>query len=166
MIKATLNEREEFELVEKSKHLFTVDGEEFPLTILTSANGSLLVRYGLKQYNINILDADHEKKLYILKVNGRKHRVKLKNRLDLLLDKMGMDQSSSTVVNQIKAPMPGLILQINCIEGDKIARGDNLMVLEAMKMENVIKSPSEGIVHEIKVKSGEHVEKNQTLIRL
>lgn len=166
MIKATLNEREEFELVEKSNNLFTVNGEEFPLTIMTSANGSLLIRNGLKQYNIDIIEADHEEKLYILKVNGHKHRIKLKNLLDLLLDKMGMDQSASAVINQIKAPMPGLILQINCNDGDKIAKGDNLMVLEAMKMENVIKSPSDGIVLKIIVKTGERVEKNQTLIQL
>ena len=62
-------------------------------------------------------------------------------------------------------PMPGMVLNVLVKEGDAVKKGDELLVLEAMKMENNIKAPGDGIVSEISVKSGDKVEKNQILIR-
>ncbi|MEM1136359.1 MAG: acetyl-CoA carboxylase biotin carboxyl carrier protein subunit [Bacteroidota bacterium] len=84
--------------------------------------------------------------------------------MDLLLEKMGINHTSTNTVKDIKAPMPGKILEIICNEGDEIKKGDKVMILEAMKMENVLKSPGEGIVKSIKVKTGDNVEKNHILI--
>jgi len=60
--------------------------------------------------------------------------------------------------------MPGLVRQVYVKEGDLITKGDSLIILEAMKMENVLKSPLDGIVSELFVKPGESVEKNQILL--
>jgi biotin carboxyl carrier protein len=67
-------------------------------------------------------------------------------------------------VNHIKAPMPGLIIDLRVKEGDVVKQNDPLIILEAMKMENVIKSPGDGTVKAVKVQKGNSVEKNQVLI--
>ena len=60
--------------------------------------------------------------------------------------------------------MPGLVRNVNINVGDLIKKGDSLIILEAMKMENVLKSPIDGIISELGVKPGESVEKNQILL--
>ena len=62
--------------------------------------------------------------------------------------------------------MPGLVLKLMAKEGDEIKTGDSLLILEAMKMENVIKSRGEGKIKHIRVKERDAVEKNQVLIEL
>ncbi len=75
-----------------------------------------------------------------------------------------MDSLNSSKVNEVKAPMPGLVLDIRVSEGDEVKKGDPILVLEAMKMENIIKSPTDGVIKKINVKKGLAVEKNQVLI--
>ena len=70
-----------------------------------------------------------------------------------------MDTFSSKKESEIKAPMPGRVLDVVVQEGDRISKGDNVVVLEAMKMENVIKSPTDGIVKNVCVIKEEAVEK-------
>jgi biotin carboxyl carrier protein len=67
-------------------------------------------------------------------------------------------------VNEIKAPMPGLILEINVAEGAEVKENDALLILEAMKMENVLNSPRDGVIKSISVAQGETVDKNALLI--
>ena len=64
----------------------------------------------------------------------------------------------------LKAPMPGLIVSIPVSEGDTITKGQVLLILESMKMQNELKSPKDGIIHRIKIKPGEKVEQKQTLL--
>ena len=75
-----------------------------------------------------------------------------------------MDTTQSNVVKEIKAPMPGSILNILVEAGQEVKAGDQLLILEAMKMENVIKSPGDGVVAKIHVDEKQSVEKNQVLI--
>ncbi len=84
--------------------------------------------------------------------------------MDFLLQSMGLDTLNSKKINEIKAPMPGLVLDIKVSEGSVVKKGDVLLVLEAMKMENNLKSPADGIVKKIVAKKGTAVEKNQLLI--
>lgn len=123
-----------------------------------------LIRNG-RSYRLEVVRAQHEEKKFILKINGQKQEVQLLDRYDLLLEKLGMTELASKKINQVKAPMPGLILEIKVTEGSDVKKGDPIMILEAMKMENVLKSPGEGTVKAIKVKKGESVEKNQVLIQ-
>jgi biotin carboxyl carrier protein len=81
-----------------------------------------------------------------------------------LLEKMGISAANAGKVNNIKAPMPGLIITLKVAVGDTVKAGDQLLILEAMKMENILKSPGDGVVKKIKVKKGDSVEKNQVLI--
>jgi biotin carboxyl carrier protein len=67
-------------------------------------------------------------------------------------------------VSDLKAPMPGLVLQILVEPGQEIKKGDKILILEAMKMENAIKAPADAIVAQIHINPGTAVDKNQLLI--
>lgn len=115
-------------------------------------------------YRAELVSIDHVLNKVALKLNGKQVEVELKDKLSLMLERLGIDVTASAKLNEVKAPMPGLILEIQISEGDQVAKGDAIMILEAMKMENVLKSPGEGIVKAIKVKKGDSVEKNQVLV--
>jgi biotin carboxyl carrier protein len=121
--------------------------------------------YKDKSYRLEIVELDLSAKTVILKLNGRKAELKIKDRFDEVLEKLGISESAASKINELKAPMPGLILEIKVKEGDIIKAGDTLLILEAMKMENVLKSPGEATVKSIKIKKGDSVEKNQILIQ-
>jgi biotin carboxyl carrier protein len=117
-----------------------------------------------RSYRAEILPADSSGKSLTIKVNGRHYPVVLKDKFDILLEKMGMNSNAGAKVNHVRAPMPGLIIQLKVKDGDHVKAGDTLLILEAMKMENIIKAPGDAIVRSVKVTMGEGVEKNQVLI--
>ena len=81
-----------------------------------------------------------------------------------MLHSLGMDNLASKKVADLKAPMPGLVLEIAVKVGQEVAKGDTLLILEAMKMENVIKSPTDGVIKSIAVNKADTVEKNQLIL--
>ena len=85
------------------------------------------------------MKADRESKTFTFKINGRIRTVTLKNKFDLLLEKMGMNSAGGNKLNVIKAPMPGLIVDLKIQVGDNVKKGDAVLILEAMKMENILK---------------------------
>ena len=121
---------------------------------------------GNKSYVVEFLHMDTQKKLATLKVNGVKHHVCIEDPYDQLVKKMGLSATVAHKVDEIKAPMPGLVLDIMVKAGQTIKEGDPLLILEAMKMENVLKSPGEGVVEAIKVEKGAAVDKGAVLIKL
>jgi biotin carboxyl carrier protein len=117
-------------------------------------------------YNAEITDADFNKKNYQVKVNNNTYNVHLMSDLDVLIKEMGFEVGAAKRVNDVKAPMPGLILDIIVKEGQEVKEDDAIIILEAMKMENVITAPRDAIIKSISVKKGNAVEKNQLLIEL
>ncbi len=79
-------------------------------------------------------------------MNGTIHSVQLKDKTDILLEKMGMGSAASNKLNDLKAPMPGLIYDLKVAVGDEVQKGDVLLILVAMKMENAIKATGNGKV--------------------
>ncbi|MCG8319226.1 MAG: acetyl-CoA carboxylase biotin carboxyl carrier protein subunit [Cytophagales bacterium] len=118
-----------------------------------------------QSYTAEVVHIDSESKQVSLKINGHKFQLKVKDRFDLLLERLGMSKNSSRQLQEIRAPMPGLILNINIEEGQEVKKGEAIMILEAMKMENIIKSPGEGVVKKINVGIGESVDKNSLLVQ-
>jgi biotin carboxyl carrier protein len=118
----------------------------------------------LKSYNAEVVSFDKEAKRAEIKVNGTIYNVTAKDQYDLLLDKLGMSNLNNAKVSEVKAPMPGMVLKVFVKEGAEVKKGENLFVLEAMKMENIIKSPADVSVKTIKIKPGDKVEKGQVLI--
>jgi biotin carboxyl carrier protein len=99
-------------------------------------------------------------------VNNDNYTVALRDQYDELLHALGMDEMNTHKVNDLKAPMPGLVTNINVVEGQEVDKGDVLVTLEAMKMENTLKCTAKAVVKKIAVKKGSAVEKNQILIYL
>ncbi|MDT0648041.1 biotin/lipoyl-containing protein [Zunongwangia sp. F260] len=123
----------------------------------------------LKEHKSNkaeVLCADFNKKRYTVRINSNIYEVDIANELDLLIEEMGLSLGSAQAVNDIKAPMPGLILDVMAKEGDEVKAGDYLLVLEAMKMENTLSAPGDGIIKSVHVEKGQTVDKNQLLIEL
>ena len=142
----------------------TVNGEDVSLDISNISGNSWHLIKDDQSYNVQIVKADIENKSFVIWVNGKEYDVKAKDDFDLLLDKMGLADLTAAKVNEIKAPMPGLVLKVIAKVGQEIAKDDPVIILEAMKMENVLKSPTDGVVKEIGVEQGEAVEKNTVLI--
>lgn len=117
-----------------------------------------------KAYTAEIVSSDFVNKTYNVKVNGNLHTVLIENSLDLLIKEMGFLVGGSKQINEIKAPMPGLILEMSVSVGQEVQENDCLLILEAMKMENSFLSPRAGIIKSISAKKGDAVEKGQLLI--
>lgn len=117
-----------------------------------------------KPYKAEIISADFISKKYTIKVNNTTYEVTISDALDELIISMGIERGKTKVINAIKAPMPGLILEINVSVGQEVKENDPLLILEAMKMENSFLSPRDGVIKSIAVEKGNAVNKGQLLI--
>lgn len=143
---------------------FLVNGKAIQWDVSTIGPGYFHVLVDRRSFTAEIIEADASRKSIVIKVNGRTYPVVLKDKFDLLLEKMGMNTNASAKVSSVRAPMPGLIIDLKVRDGDAVKSGDTLLILEAMKMENIIKAPADATVKSVKVSMGEGVEKNQVLI--
>ena len=148
-----------------SKVSGTLNGKAVEADILNTGNQEYHLLLNNRSYNILVVKADAAEKKLVVKVNGKKYTLDVKDKYDELLHNLGLDNIATKKINDIKAPMPGLVLNILVSEGQQVKKGDSLLVLEAMKMENVLKSPTDGVIKKIVAIKGNAVEKNQLLIQ-
>ena len=166
MYKAKVNGKE-FEIKPgKSSDVYLINGEEIKLDLLKLKEGSFHVIQNYHSYNIEVLQINSEEKKMELRVNNNNYTVHLKDQYDELLHRLGLDEMTSRKINDMKAPMPGLVIAVNVTEGQTIKKGEVLITLEAMKMENALKADADAIVKKVAVKKGSTVDKNQVLIYL
>lgn len=118
-----------------------------------------------KSYEVELVKHMPEDKKLVVKVNNTSYTLDIKDKYDDLLHSLGLDSLATKKVNDVKAPMPGMVLNILVSEGQEVKKGDALIVLEAMKMENILKSPADGVIKKIAINKGVAVEKNQLLIQ-
>jgi biotin carboxyl carrier protein len=150
--------------IEPLEEGFTINEEQLICDVIQVEPGYFHIISDKKSYTAEVVKADVAAKTFTIKINGRVYPLVIKDRFDLLLEKMGINGSTAGKVNNIKAPMPGLIIDLKVKAGDSVKVGEPILILEAMKMENIIKSPGEGVVKSVKIKKGDSVEKNQVLI--
>jgi biotin carboxyl carrier protein len=103
---------------------------------------------------------------YQVLVNGTVFEVLVESERARLLKKLNVQSTSGHIKTEIRAPMPALVTKVEVEIGQEVKPGHGLLILEAMKMENEIKSHSAGVVREIYVQKGKAVEKNELLILL
>ncbi len=142
-----------------------VNGQEFKADIIKVRDGVYHLLKDNVSYNLEVVKYIVEEKKLLVKINNTPYTLDIKDKYDDLLHSLGLDNLASKKVNDIKAPMPGMVLNILVTEGQEVKKGDGLIVLEAMKMENILKSPTDGIIKKIAISKGVAVEKNQLLIQ-
>ncbi|MEO9533494.1 MAG: acetyl-CoA carboxylase biotin carboxyl carrier protein subunit [Crocinitomicaceae bacterium] len=121
---------------------------------------------GNKTEIIEVLAIDFDLKTMQIRHDHYIHDIIFKNNLDLVLDSMGIKRAAENLNLDVKAPMPGKVIDVNVKEGDAILKGDAILILEAMKMENVLKAENDCTIKKILVGASESVEKNQILVEL
>lgn len=165
MYKVKVNDQLNFQ-IDSTGEQFLVNGSAVELDVqaLTRPNSSSVI-YQNKSYNVEVVEMNSLEKTAIVKINGNSYTVQVEDQFDLLLKQLGMDTAAGTKIREIKAPMPGLVLKIMVAEGAEVKKGDSLLVLEAMKMENILKSSTDGMVKKIYVAKGDKIEKNTVLLQ-
>lgn len=150
--------------VEPGREGHQLDGSLLDWDLQPIRPGHYHLLYNNSSYRVEVLNIDADEKIVSLLINDVRYDFEVKDRFDALLEQMGMSAMASSKVSEIKAPMPGLVLDILVEPGTEVAKGDPLVVLEAMKMENILKSPAEGVVKAIRVEKGTAVEKNEVIL--
>ena len=152
-------------LIEKSEGVITINGNVLNWDLHWISPTKVHFLHENKSLEAELISFEPESKTLQIRFGNQVSTVILKDRHDQLLEKLGMNLLASTTLKEIKAPMPGLILDLKVKPGDEVKKGDIVLILEAMKMENIIKSPGDGLVKSVKVKLKDSVEKNQILIQ-
>jgi biotin carboxyl carrier protein len=164
MYKALINNKE-FK-VEINGDKKTVDGKDFIADVVELKKGKFHILRNDKSYSAEVVDVNRDDRTVTVKINHTEYLVSVKDQYADLLQQLGMDKVASAHKADIKAPMPGLVLSVMVEQGQKVSKGDAIIVLEAMKMENILKAPADGEVKKIIVKKGDKVEKNQVMIEI
>jgi biotin carboxyl carrier protein len=113
-----------------------------------------------------LVEADRTSKKQTIEIEGENYFVEIKDELDQVLDQMGFDKAGGKHIKEIKAPMPGLVLEIAVTEGQEVKEGDKILILVAMKMENSIMIHADARIKRIAVNVDQAVEKGQVLVEL
>ena len=132
--------------------------------IVMVKKGQFHIIYNNLSYVADVVSHDQKTKTFEIQINNNVYRVLIKDRFDDLLLGLGISLTAREKENDVKAPMPGRVVEVFVKEGQVVKKGDSLIVLEAMKMENIIKSSRDGVLKNIAVVSGESVEKNTVLL--
>ncbi|RMG25991.1 MAG: acetyl-CoA carboxylase biotin carboxyl carrier protein subunit [Bacteroidetes bacterium] len=162
MIQASVDDYS-FELVYKDD-AYILNGQTIRPDIRRINDKLWHIIYENHSYNVFVHRVDTASKTAEISINGKRATVSVKSRMQQLLEELGLNFQREEKLDDLRAPMPGLIHSIQVKEGEHVKKGAPLLILEAMKMENVIKSPGEGVVARIHVKEKDSVEKNELLI--
>ncbi len=119
-----------------------------------------------KTYGVRILPNPESEKMFSVEVDGEIFSVDIKDAFDVKLDQMGFKTVSARLIKEVKAPMPGLVLEVVVQPGQEVVEGDKLLILSAMKMENSILIHTAATIKKVCVAPGEAVDKGQVLIEL
>ena len=135
------------------------------VSFIPQSENTLLIQTKNQTIQVRCIGIDKTNKTVTLLYNNQKYSAKITEPMDELLKSMGLENALVQKISEVKAPMPGLVLDVLVSPGDTVEVGQKILVLEAMKMENAIKSPTAGVVASINVSRGQAVDKNYILIR-
>ena len=150
----------EIEEIGKSLYRIAVDGSEF----LVDGKKTGIANYSLIVDNRSFeVDVDTTEDEYRVLVDGRSYHIVLVDERQL---RLGGLQSGIELEGrqEVSVPMPGKVIAVLVAEGDKVERGQGLVIVEAMKMENEVRCPTNGEVREVKVKAGDALEVGAVLV--
>ena len=131
-----------------------------------AGSGYFIVKDNNSTYHIQLMDFNFFSGHCTIKIDGELKEIKILRDIDIRIEKMGLNASHSKKQKNIVSPMPGLVTNIKVTPGDHVEKGTPLIILEAMKMENVISAPHDAVVKSIHVKTGQAVERGFPLVEL
>ncbi len=152
----------------------TVNGFDFEITrekaeaidLVTESPGNFHLIQEHRSVKAKLVEADRTGKNQTIEIDGENYAVAIRDELDQVLDQMGFDTAGGKHIKEIKAPMPGLVLEIAVAEGQSVLEGDKILILVAMKMENSIMIHADATIKRIAVTVGQAVDKGQLLVEL
>jgi biotin carboxyl carrier protein len=150
----------EIEETGKSVYRISVDGHEFVVDGKKTGRTNYSLIVDNRSFEIEVDNTGDE---YRVLVDGRSYHIHL---VDERRVRVGGNQAGAQMQGRqnVSVPMPGKVIAILVAEGDQVEKGQGLIIVEAMKMENEVHSPIAGEVKEIKVKTGETVEGGAVLL--
>lgn len=163
MYKLNVNGKYAFE-VDRTGQELKINGGVINADIRQISSSQWHIINNMASYNVEVISFNRVEKTAEIKVGNNIYTITAKDQFDILLDQLGLSNLNAAKVSDIKAPMPGMVLKVFVNEGTEIKKGDNLFILEAMKMENIIKAPADATVKTVKIKPGDKVEKGQVLL--
>ena len=134
------------------------------LDVIATEDGRYHLLWEGKSIHFEVLSLDLEAKRMVIRAEGQQFQLEVSDALQLMIERLGLQRHRSNALEQLRAPMPGLVLKLLVNPGDTIQPGDPVVILEAMKMENVIKSTGHGTVDQLLVREGQPVEKEAVLM--
>lgn len=152
-------------LANEFEFLFTQDDINKADVISAGDNCFHIICNG-RSVNVKLIEWDEAAKHLTMEVEGETYHLTIRDELDQTLDTMGFNNVSARQVREIRAPMPGLVLEVSVSEGQEVMEGDRILILEAMKMENSICIHASAKISKILVARGQPVDKNQVLVEL
>jgi biotin carboxyl carrier protein len=160
------DERHTVTILEDGK--IDVDGRTYSFSFNSLGPNSHFLLLNNRPFRVSMSEEDYTVgyKPFEIKVNNTPYEGKIEDYRSLLKRSMLTERSASSTGQKVTAPMPGKVVRIEVAEGDTIKAGTGLIVLEAMKMENEIKSGASGSVTKIHVSVGKAVEKGEILISI
>ncbi len=164
MHKISINGQEE-QAISLEKGQVLIDGVSIFADAQSIGDGRWSIIIHNAVVEIDFISHNAESRELKLSVNGKETSIIYKTPADILTASLGFKRAGADSHSKVQAPMPGLIKNVFIEVGQTVAKGDNLLVLEAMKMENMIKSPADGTIGAIRVQPGDKVEKNTLLIQ-
>lgn len=135
-----------------------------PLDIIQQSEHEFHVVQDQASMRVEVVDVNRLTKEVRLLIDEVPYTVQLKDQVDVQVEQMGLTMTGSSAASDAMAPMPGLVVSVSVAAGDQVSPGDPLLILEAMKMENVIKAETEATIQSVEVAAGDKVEKGQLLI--
>jgi biotin carboxyl carrier protein len=142
---------------------YSLEAQETQLAIRLSDTIFHVLHEG-KSIEVELVQIVQEEQRMQVKINGKLASFTIQSKTDLLLEKMGMQVKGNQLQKELKAPMPGLVVDVLVQEGEEVTKGQPMVILEAMKMENILKAPSDGSVKSIFVSKKQTVDKNHVLL--
>ena len=138
------------------KYKFTISGNQYDVH--------------LKDIEDNVAELDVNGTIYEVEIHGEVKTSKTPKLIRKPVEKMPgegqIKKSASTGKHKVTAPLPGTILKINVTVGDVVTEGQNLMVMEAMKMESEVKSPCDGKILAVHISAGDTVQASDPLFTI
>lgn len=144
---------------------FKLDAEVIDWDLIKLSENWFNIIYKGTSYTAEVLELDEKGKSISIKINGFMYQMAITDSYDALLKSLGMNQGIDKKPANLKAPMPGLVIRVLVSPEQKILKGMPLLVLEAMKMENIIHATDDVVLQSVEIKPGDKVEKGQVLLK-